>query len=560
MLVKPNSNVRVKKWGRFYTPASLARVVVEWAIRTKYDTILDVATGDGIFLVESIRRLRELGSSNREIEGLLYGAEIGKVAYHKARESVFSSFRISAEGIYNADFFDLRPEARYDREEGRFPRVPPVQAAVGNPPFVKYALMDDRSRRKALKRIRSLGFKPKGPIDASSLFLIHAASFLRPDGRLAMIMPERVLFTEYGSLVRDYLRNRFHSVTLVICDGWSFAEARERVVLVLAESAGPTSFSVRKLSFGDGEPTGIASLTSLGEWKSVDLRGSWNKLRFTTNQGGLLARLAAIPGVHRLKDFASIGIGCVTGANRYFVLNRSTLREISLPESFLQHAVSKASHLQGLFLRAEDWRSLFARDERCCILKISRQHPAARSRFVQKYLAAGREAGIRDGYKVSERAKWFEVPDYRPASALFTYMSHEYPRLVLNSAKAINTNSIHSVRVGVKDRTAFCAAFYNSLTLTSCELLGRVYSGGVLKLEPSELEEVLVVDPQTLGLESKLTGFGHQIDERLTRHDLEGVLDIVDSVVLNEGLGLADAEVMKLRETYSNIRQTRIQG
>jgi adenine-specific DNA-methyltransferase len=557
---KPNASMRVRKWGRFYTPSSLARVVVDWAIRTKHDVVLDVATGDGVFLLESIRRLSELGSSDRETEALLYGSEISKVAYRKAREGIFRSFKISAEGVYNADFFDLRPEGRREKEVRRPLTVPPVQAAIGNPPFVKYALMDDRSRRKALNRIRALGFNPKGPIDASSLFLIHAASFLRPDGRLAMIMPERVLFTEYGSLIRDYLRTRFHSVTLVMCDGWSFANVRERVVLVLADSDGTIGFSVRKLSFGDGNPTEITSLTSLGEWKPFDLNGSWNKLRFRTDQAGLLANLAEISGVHRLNEFATVGIGCVTGANHYFVLNKGAIRENSLPETFLRHAVSKASHLRGLYLRMEDWRRLFAQDEKCSILKVTRQHPAARSKFVQKYLASGRKAGIRDGYKVSDRAKWFEVPDHRPASALFTYMSHEYPRMVLNSARAINTNSIHSVRLGVKDKAAFCAAFYNSLTLVSCELLGRVYSGGVLKLEPSELGEVLVIDPQTVGLGSKMADLGPRIDERLTRRDLEGALDLVDPLVLSEGLGLSNAEVTKLRETYSNIRRTRIHG
>jgi adenine-specific DNA-methyltransferase len=331
------------------------------------------------------------------------------------------------------------------------------------------------------------------------------------------------------------------------------------VVLVLATNSVKSGFSVRKLSFEDRDSTGIDALEGLGDWKPGELGESWNKLRFPTNHAKLLAELTTIPGVRKLGDFASVEIGCVTGANHYFVLNKSALKQNSLPETFLTPAVSKATHLQGLFLRAKDWHRLFERDERCSLLNISRRHPAARSKFVQRYLSAGRKAGIRERYKTSHRERWFEVPAYRPPSGLFTYMSHEYPRLVVNSARAINTNSIHSVRIGVRDKVAFCAAFYNSLTLISCELLGRVYSGGVLKLEPSELEQILVIDPEAVNVRQKIETLGDLIDERLTRRDLEGVLDLVDPVVLMEGLGLSETEIASLRGTYSDIRRARMQ-
>jgi adenine-specific DNA-methyltransferase len=264
-------------------------VVVDWAIRGKDDSVLDVTTGDGVFPIESARRLRELGSQDQEIGSHLYDTEIGKRPYRKALEEISRPYRISPEGIHNVDFFDFKPDIGGDHDKGRFHKIPLVQAVVGNPPFVKFSLMDERSRKKALVRMESLGFHPKGSIDASALFLIQAASFLRPGGRLAMIMPEMLPFTDYGSSIREYLKTNF-TVTLVLCDGWSFEEARERVVLVLATDSVNSGFSVRKLSFGDRDSTGIDALERLGDWKPGELGGSWNKLRFRANHARLLSR------------------------------------------------------------------------------------------------------------------------------------------------------------------------------------------------------------------------------------------------------------------------------
>lgn len=137
-------------------------------------------------------------------------------------------------------------------------------------------------------------------------------------------------------------------------------------------------------------------------------------------------------------------------------------------------------------------------------------------------------------------------------------MAHKYPRLVVNQARAINTNSLHSVRLRNVDPTAFVAGFYNSMTLLSCELLGRVYGEGVLKLEPSELRNILVVNPAELGISDKLRRRSTSIHLRLLRGDLIGVLDLVDDVVLSDGLGLSAEESSHLRKAYFQLQSMRI--
>ena len=53
----------LKEKGAFYTPRSMAAFLVDWAVRLPTDVVLDPSCGDGEFLTESIRRLRELGAN-----------------------------------------------------------------------------------------------------------------------------------------------------------------------------------------------------------------------------------------------------------------------------------------------------------------------------------------------------------------------------------------------------------------------------------------------------------------------------------------------------------------
>jgi hypothetical protein len=91
----------------------------------------------------------------------------------------------------------------------------------------------------------------------------------------------------------------------------------------------------------------------------------------------------------------------------------------------------------------------------------------------------------------------------------------------------------------------------NSLTILSAELIGRSYGGGVLKLEPTEAEALLL--PPLGGVQEHL----REVDALLREQDLEAVLDLVDPLVLGDGLGLRPAEIKALRSGAERLRERR---
>jgi hypothetical protein len=122
----------------------------------------------------------------------------------------------------------------------------------------------------------------------------------------------------------------------------------------------------------------------------------------------------------------------------------------------------------------------------------------------------------------------------------------------LNSAKVLNTNTIHGVRLfNRRNAKALAVGFYNSLTLLSAELVGRSYGGGVLKLEPSEAEALLV--PPIPSDAAKLLP---EVDRAVRARDLAAALDIVDPAVLRP-LGLTGADIKKLRSGREHLQDRR---
>ena len=172
------------------------------------------------------------------------------------------------------------------------------------------------------------------------------------------------------------------------------------------------------------------------------------------------------------------------------------------------------------------------------------------------YLEQGRQAGINQRYKCRVRDPWWALPLPKAGvpDLLLTYCANHHPRLAFNEAEVLQTNTIHGVTVPDRDLApALAAGFYNSLTLLSAELAGRSYGGGVLKLEPTEAEALLLPPiPPNLG---SLLG---QVDSLVRNKNLTDLLDLVDAIVLHAGLCLPVSDIERLRAGAMRLRNRRL--
>jgi Eco57I methyltransferase-like protein len=265
-----------------------------------------------------------------------------------------------------------------------------------------------------------------------------------------------------------------------------------------------------------------------------------------------LAKVSDRPETKRVADVAAVEIGAVTGANDFFLLTRAEAK--GMPQRMTRPAVSKAVQVAGARLTGKDHAGLLA-EGRKGLMFVADSGVKSRNAAVRSRIALGEELRVPEAYKCRIREDWWSVPLPRRgvADLLLTYFASEHPRLVLNEAGVLQTNTIHGVYLTTQlDTASLAVAFYNSLTLLSAELVGRSYGGGVLKLEPTEAG-ALILPPVSENL-GELLG---EVDALIRARKLDAALDLVDPIVLGEGLGLSAAEIRALREGGARLRARR---
>lgn len=548
---------RQKSLGAFYTPAPMAAKMVAWAVRATTDRVLDPSFGGLVFLEAAHARLRQLGALAGTAGEQLSGCDLDEDAHAAARARV--ELGIPGDALVHRDFFSLVPGSD----------LPLAQAVVGNPPYVRYQLANgggDAGHRVAA----AAGIKLTRLASTWAPFVLHSTAFVAPEGRLALVLPAELLHAQYADKVLGFVQQRFARTALAVFERRVFPGALEEVVLLFADGRGEGQCrAVDVIQCDTTDELDVRDLQARMAARFPAVASSEKVARRSGSQGRqkLLAQLlpettqdlygqflsGSYAHVTTFGSLASVDIGAVTGANDFFLLAADD--EPRLAPEMLRPAISKAMHVKGARFALDDYEGLLAAGTRCRLFVATAETPDEQLATAVAYQRRGRKAGIHKRYKCRVREPWWAVPlPKHGAPALFlTYCSSEFPRLVLNEAGVLHTNTVHGVSLQPHiEPRALAAGFYNSLTQLSAELVGRSYGGGVLKLEPTEAEALLIPDVPAIAGEHL-----EKVDALLRLGNLTAVLDLMDQLVLVEGLGLSVREVTALRAGAERLRSRR---
>ncbi|MGH7685699.1 MAG: HsdM family class I SAM-dependent methyltransferase [Candidatus Dormibacteria bacterium] len=544
MLAGDTAELR-KARGAFFTPAPLCDYVSSWAIRSPDDQVLEPACGEAAFLLAAGLRLRQLQAGLLLSAGRIHGVEVHGDSARSASTAIGGA-GINAE-ITTGDFLDLEPHPRFD-------------AVIGNPPYVRYQEWRGDARTKARAAALRAGVALTNLASSWAAFVVHSSLFLRPGGRLGLVLPAELLTVNYAAPVRSYLMRRFGRVRLVLFEQRVFPGVLEEVVLLLADGKGPTSHC---------ELTQVRNLDELAlvdtapyHWTPVPANAKWTQALIPRSALASFTELLGSPTFSSLVEWGDTTLGMVTGANAYFALSAPRVRELKLRRSDLIAVSPPGSrHLRGLSYTTKAWEEMERDGARVWLFRPSSKPSEA----AEMYIEAGEGDSVHTAFKCRVRKPWWRVPYLRPADLLLTYMNADTPRLCANRAGVHHLNSVHGLYVTPELRQLSLdllpIAALNSLTVLAAEVMGRSYGGGMLKLEPREADTLPVPSPNFLRAQATdLRALRPQLGLALRNGRIEDAITLVDDVLLSRGLGMKRAALKTLvgaRQVLARRRSAR---
>ena len=524
--------------GGYYTPAPLAQFLCRRAIRSSSDRLLEPSCGDGNFVASA--------SSLLGSDGLITAVEIVPSEIDKAKKSA-NGTGVPTEWLC-ASFFKVFPDLL---RRGRY------DAVVGNPPFIRFQYFDRTERDRAFSLLNAFGYNPNGLANAWVAFVELSVELLDEGGRLAMVVPAELLQVKYAAELRHRLPALFDDVYIVAFDELVFPQIQQDVVLLLAD--GRRRFAdkpgdLHTLQAVNGDDL-LAASAMPGTVSHLPQRHAhrdmkWTSLFLEDDEFRVLDECVEHTELDRLGSLATVDVGIVTGRNSFFVMNEKDTGRFDA-QGHTMDIVGRTSALKSIRFTTSDMDS-YRKSQPSRLLNLRGVDEASISPSLRNYIRLGEEQGVNDGYKCRIRRRWFDVPSVFAPDAFMFRQIHKAPLLVANHSGATTTDTIHRVTVnGGVDTDALCASVVNSVTFASSEVCGRSYGGGVLELEPSEAESLIV--PYRFAKDLDVD----YVDQALRAGDLERALDHGDEVLLQRGCGLSRKDVAQARSAWRRLQRRR---
>jgi len=463
--------------GQFATPPNLALDITRYALdlwrgRSDAASFLDPAIGSGSFY----SALRQTFPTKAVAD--VCGVEIDR------------PFADAARNLWEASGLRIIP--------GDFTRIPPdrlYNLILTNPPYVRHHHLEgaDKDRLKALVADR-FGIDISGLAGLYAHFLLLCDAWMAPGGLAIWLIPSEFMDVNYGSAIKTYLTEHvklIHIHTYCPSDV-QFCDALVTSAIVVFEKTAPSGDHRVRFSFGgsinnpaSSESVALAALRHAKKWTGLSKGSS-----------------PSAEESHKFGDLFSIKRGMATGANAFFILERDEAVRKGIPVEFLRPILPSSRHLPNAVIESDSdgypklKKPLAIIDCDLPEEDIQRHYPD-----FWRYLEQGKAQGVHSGYIASHRNPWYSQEKRGAAPFLCTYMGRQGSsgnpfRFFWNKSQAAAANVYLMLYPKGEMKAAldvrpdlYPIIFAHLQSLTGEHLMkeGRVYGGGLHKMEPKEL-------------------------------------------------------------------------
>lgn len=466
--------------GQFATPFKLASEIVYQAISMlpleSNICFLEPGFGTGPFysaLINSPFAFRVQVAKGIEID-LRYGEAARKIWQNTGLQLTIG------------DFTKIIPPKN---EEDKFNLV------ICNPPYIRHQHLTQVQKQELQSAVSHLtGLKINGLTGLYVYFMILSQAWMSQNGVGAWLIPSEFMDVNYGEMVKRFLLER---VTLELIyrsnpQEVQFENALVSSAIVFFRNALPPKKHKVKFTFG-----GCLSNPELSKEIEVDhLRESPKWTHFPERDYKPSLRNSS----YKLGDFFTIKRGLATGCNSFFILTQEQIAENQLPKEFLIPVLPSPKALETNEVMS-DQNGIPKIKNKLYLLSCDIPEEQVRTQYpmLWRYLRRGEAERVNERYLCKHRRPWYSQEIRPPAPLLCTYMGRSTKRsknpfrFILNHSKATATN----VYLMLYPNPPLDLIIKNNkhkvweiLSLIKAEILtgeGRVYGGGLNKIEPKEL-------------------------------------------------------------------------
>ena len=472
------------KLGQFATPTILATEILEYAktllaphLKVRF---LDPAIGTGSFYSALLRAFPPTQIASA------VGYEIDHHYGHEATK------------LWGETPLQLKI-ADFTRSKSPNSDSAKANLLICNPPYVRHHHLaaEEKLRLHWLAK-QVAGVSLSGLAGLYCYFLCLSHGWMAENGVAGWLIPSEFMDVNYGQPVKEYLLNR---VTLLRIHRFDPNEVQfgdalvSSAVVWFRKSLPPVDHAV-EFSFG-----GTLAVPKVSKLISVDVLSpatKWTKFPLA------IETLGRYRGKRlKLSDLFKIQRGLATGANEFFVLTPEQVAEHQIPAQFLTPILPSPRFLSVDEVTA-NVRGEPMLDRKLFLLTCNLPEEEVKAKYppLWKYLQTGVKSGVSERYLCQHRSPWYSQEDRPPSAFLCTYMGRQDARsgrpfrFILNHSKATAANvylMLYPKPVLEKvlnHNRGLLKEVWRALNEISPEILmgeGRVYGGGLHKMEPNEL-------------------------------------------------------------------------